>query len=161
MAPGQPAVLQIHNMADTWRRRLFTTGAVILVLLGLVHSLSLIKPPVPANDTERQLLELMTSYKFNLMGSVRSLADLERGFSISFMLSVLGLGVLDLLLARERPAQLRRLALINTIWLGAMTVNSLRYFFLAPTAFLVAALLLFALAWLNPPADAAGAGSSG
>jgi hypothetical protein len=65
---GQPGVLQVHNMTDTWGRRLFTTGAVILVLLGLVDSPSLIKPPVLANDTERQLLELMTSYKFNLMG---------------------------------------------------------------------------------------------
>jgi hypothetical protein len=59
-------------MTDTWGRRLFTTGAVILVLLGLVHSLSLVKPPVPANDTERQLLELMISYKFNLKGLFRA-----------------------------------------------------------------------------------------
>jgi hypothetical protein len=62
------------------------------------------------------------------------MADLERGFGISFMLSVLGLGVLDLLPAREWPALLRQLALINTISQRVMTVNSRRYFFLAPAA---------------------------
>jgi len=140
-------------MADNWGRRLFQTGAVVLVLLGLVHSLSLFEKPVPANDTEKQLLDLMANYKFNLMGSARSMADLMRGFSASFMLAALGVGVLDLLLSRERAELLKRVALINTIWLAAMTAVSLHYFFAAPTSFLVAALLIFALAWLKLPAQ--------
>jgi hypothetical protein len=141
-------------MTDKWGRRLFTTGAVVLVLLGLVHSLSLFEKPVPANDTERQLLDLMSNYKFNLMGSMRSAEDFDRGFSISFVVGMLGLGVLDLALARERTGLLKRVALINTIWLGAMTAVSLRYFFVAPTSFLATALLIFALAWLKLPASA-------
>jgi len=141
-------------MTDKWGRRLFTTGAMVLVLLGLVHSLSLFEKPVPANDTERQLLDLMSNYKFNLMGSMRSAEDFDRGFSISFVVGMLGLGVLDLALARERTGLLKRVALINTIWLGAMTAVSLRYFFIAPTSFLVTALLIFALAWLKLPASA-------
>jgi hypothetical protein len=88
-------------MTDKWGRCLFKTGAVVLLVLGLVHSLSLFEAPVPANDTERQLLDLMTHYKFILLGSVRSTADLMRGFSTSFTLAVLGLGVLDLLLSRS------------------------------------------------------------
>jgi hypothetical protein len=141
-------------MTDKWGRRLFTTGAVVLVLLGLVHSLSLFAKPVPANETERQLLDLMSSYRFNLMGSMRSADDLDRGFSISFIVGMLGLGVLDLVLARERAELLKRLALINTIWLAAMSAVSLRYFFAAPTSFLVAALLIFALSWMKLPASA-------
>ncbi|HEV3305062.1 MAG TPA: hypothetical protein VGZ91_01370 [Candidatus Sulfotelmatobacter sp.] len=141
-------------MTDKWGRRLFTTGAMVLVLLGLLHSLSLFEKPVPANDTERQLLDLMSNYKFNLMGSMRSAEDFDRGFSISFVVGMLGLGVLDLALARERTGLLKRVALINTIWLGAMTTVSLRYFFIAPTSFLVTALLIFALAWLKLPASA-------
>jgi hypothetical protein len=141
-------------MTDKWGRRLFTTGAMVLVLLGLVHSLSLFEKPVPANDTERQLLDLMSNYKFNLMGSMRSAEDFDRGFSISFVVGMLGLGVLDLALARERTGLLKRVALINTIWLGAMTAVSLRYFFVAPTSFLATALLIFALAWLKLPASA-------
>ena len=140
-------------MPDKWGRRLFKTGAVLLVLLGLVHSLSLFQKLAPANDTERQLLDLMSNYRFNLMGSVRSMADLLRGFSVSFMLSALGFGVLDLALARERAGLLKYVALVNTIWLVAMTANSLRYFFAAPTSFLVVALVIFALAWLKLPAS--------
>ncbi len=140
-------------MPDKWGRRLFKTGAVLLVLLGLVHSLSLFQKLAPANDTERQLLDLMSNYRFNLMGSVRSMADLLRGFSVSFMLSALGFGVLDLALARERAGLLKYVALVNTIWLVAMTANSLRYFFAAPTSFLVVAPVIFALAWLKLPAS--------
>ena len=138
-------------MSDKWGRRLFKLGAVTLILLGLVHSLSLLKAPVPANDTEKQLLDLMANYKFNLMGSIRNMTDLQQGFSIAFTLAALGLGALDLLLSRERTGLLKRVALINTIWLAAMTANSLRYFFAAPTSFLVASLLIFTLAWLKLP----------
>ena len=140
-------------MTDKWGRRLFKTGAVELVLLGLVHSLSLFQKPVPANETEKQLLGLMADYKFMLMGSERSMANLVQGFSISFMLAALGLGVLDLLLARERAGLLKRVALISAIWLAVMTGVSLRYFFAAPTSFLMAGLLIFALAWLKLPAE--------
>jgi hypothetical protein len=85
-------------MADKWGRRLFKAGAVALVLLGLVHSLSLFGKPLPANDTEKQLMDLMANYKFDLIGSARSMGDLMRGFSVAFTVSALGLGGLDLLL---------------------------------------------------------------
>jgi hypothetical protein len=62
---------------------------------------------VPANDTERQLFDLATGYKFNLMGSMRSMDNMLRGFSISFMVGMLGLGVIDLVLARERSGLLK------------------------------------------------------
>jgi hypothetical protein len=135
-------------------RRVFTAGAILLVILGLVHSLSLIKAPVPSNDTERQLLDLMSNYKFDLMGSERSMDNMLRGFSISFMLAALVLGLLDLVLRRERTQLLKRIALVNVLWLLAMTGVSLRYFFAAPTSFLVAALLVFLLAWLTLPSAA-------
>jgi hypothetical protein len=142
-------------MNDKWGRRLFKIGAVWLLIIGAVHSLSLVKQQVPANDTERQILELMTSYKFNLMGSLRSMSELMRGFSVAFMLAPLGFGVLDVVLSRERAGLLKRVALVQVIWLAAMTVVSLRYFFVLPLSFLVSALLIFALAWLKLPADAA------
>jgi len=135
-------------------RRVFTAGAILLIILGLVHSLSLIQAPVPSNDTERQLLDLMSNYKFDLMGSERSMDNMFRGFSISFMLAALVLGLLDLVLRRERTQLLKRIALVNVLWLAAMTGVSLRYFFAAPTSFLVAALLVFLLAWLTLPSAA-------
>jgi hypothetical protein len=142
-------------MPDKWGRRLFKAGAVGLVLLGLVHSLSLFEKPVPANDTEKQLLNLMANYHFNLMSSSRTMDDLLRGFSIAFMLSVIVLGAINLLLSRENTGLLKHMALINTTWLAAMTAVSLRYFFAVPTWFLSLMLLLFALAWLKLPSEPA------
>lgn len=123
----------------------------MLLVMGAVHSLSLFQPMVAANDNERQLLDLMSNYKFDLMGSMRTMAGLLRGFSISFMLSVLGLGVLDLVLARERTGLLKRVALVNAILLAAMTANSLYYFFVVPTSFFVVALVIFVAAWIKLP----------
>ena len=133
---------------------MFKAGALWLLILGAVHSTSLFIKQVPANDTERQILDLMTSYRFNLMGSLRSMSDLMRGFSVAFMLAPLAFGVLDLMLARERAGLLKRAALVQVIWLAAMIVVALRYFFALPLSFLVVALLIFALARLKLPADA-------
>ena len=138
---------------DRWGRRLFKTGGWVLVVLGLVHSLSLIQKLAPTNDTERQLLDLMSNYRFVLMGSLRSMSDLLTGFSASFTLAALCVGVLSLSLSRERAGLLKRVALINSIWLALLTALSLYYFFAAPTSFLVAAWLAFVLAWLKLPAE--------
>src|SRR5215813_2278346 len=141
-------------MNDKWGRRLFTTGAVVMVLLGLIHSLSLIRDLVPANDTERQLFQLMDTYRFNLMGSMRSMTDLFRGFSMAFSVASIGLGVLDFSLRRERAALLKRVAMINVLWLAALVAIALKYFFAAPLAFQLVALAIFAAAWIRLPSNA-------
>jgi|SRR5271168_4064164 len=142
-------------MTDKWGRRLFKTGAVWLVVMGLVHSLSLIRDLAPSNDTERQLVDLMTNYHFNLMGSLRTMGELNRGFSIAFMLAALGFGVLSLTLARERAGLLKSVALVNVVWLAAMLATSLRYFFAVPTSFLALGLAIFVAAWMKLPGEAA------
>lgn len=141
-------------MNDKWGRRLFVAGAVVLLLLGVAHSLSLLEKPAAANDTEKKLLALMSNYKFNLMGSSRSMNDLLDGFSISFMAGAIAVGVMDLSLRREAARVLKRAALVNVIWLAAVTTVSLKYFFAAPTAFLVTALAIFAVAWVKIPGTA-------
>ncbi len=142
----------MNNGTEKWGRRFFKTGAVVLVVTGLVHSLSFFVKQTPANDTETQLLGLMANYKFNRVGSIRTMDELMRGFSIAFMLAALVTGTVGLALSGERVAMLRKIALIYTIWLVAMTAVSLRYFFVIPISFLATALLLFALAWLKLPA---------
>jgi len=149
--PEAPAKPSAQSPNERRGRRLFVAGAVFLIVIGLVHSLSLIKAPVPSNDTERRLLDLMSNYKFDLLGSMRSMESLMTGFSISFMLAALGFGAMDLALRRERPQLLKRIALLNTLWLVLMTAISLRYFFAVPTSFLSAALLIFLLATLTLP----------
>ena len=129
--------------ARSWGRRLFTAGGVWLLVLGAVHALSLVKPLAPQNDTERQLIALMTGYKFNLLGSMRSMDNLLTGFSVSFMLAALILGALALMLRRQAAPLLKRVAFLYSIWLVAMVGVSLHYFFLIPLAFLIVGLLLF------------------
>lgn len=158
--PDASATPKVQSPNERRGRRLFIAGAILLVVMGLVHSLSLIKAPAPSNDTERQLLDLMSNYKFNLLGSMRSMQNLVTGFSISFMLAAIGFGAVDLSLRRERAELLKRLALANTLWLAVMTAVSLRYFFAAPTSFLAAALLIFLLATLTLPATETGARSA-
>jgi hypothetical protein len=102
-------------MADKWGKGLFTAGAIVLILLGMAHSLSLFHELTPANDTERQLLTLMTNYRLNLAESMRSMDNLLRGFSICFLVSAIGLGTLDLVLSRERTVLVRRVALVNAL----------------------------------------------
>jgi len=140
-------------MNDKWGRRLFKAGAIALLIIGAVHSISFFQKLLPANDTEKQLLDLMSSYKFNLAGSLRSMDNLLTGFSICFMLAALALGAFDLLLSGERASLLKRATLMNILWLAAMTAVSLRFFFIVPTSFLVATLLIFVLAWWNLPAE--------
>ena len=78
--------------------------------------------------------------------------DLMRGFSMAFMFAALGFGIFDLVLRNERTELLKRVALVNILWLGAMMILSLRYFFAVPTSFLATTLILFALAWFKLPA---------
>jgi len=87
------------------------------------------------------------------MGSMRTMDNFLRGFSISFTLGVLCLAALDLALCRERAGLLKRVALINAVWLAAMIAVSLRYFFIFPTSFLATALVIFAAAWLKLPSE--------
>jgi hypothetical protein len=141
-------------MNDAWGRRFFIAGAVLLLLIGVVHSTSFFETPKPANDTEKQLLTLMSAYHFNLAGSSRSMNDLLRGFSMSFMLAALCFGGLDLVVRGERTGLLKHVALVNSLWLAAMIVVSLRYFFIVPTSFLGVTLLAFILAWIKLPAQA-------
>jgi len=139
-------------MPDKLGRRLFQIGGAFLLLLAAVHALSLFVPLAPANETETQLVNLMTNYKFNLMGSMRSMMDLFRGFSITFSLQAAIVGAIALSVSKERPALLKRLALLITLWLVALLAVSLTHFFPFPTAFFSVAFLLFASAYLKLPA---------
>ncbi len=64
------------------------------------------------------------------------------------------MGALDLVLARERSGLLKRVALINTIWLAVHDGCGAALFLCCATSFLAAALLIFAAGL----AEAAGIG---
>lgn len=117
--------------------------------LALVHLIGHFQQPVPLNDTERNLFHLMSSYRRDLMGSMRTTTELLNGFSLTFSILPAGVAMLNLMLAgrfRGDADMLRSAARINVAMWGGMLVNSLVYWFAAPTVFLAGATLLFALA---------------
>ena len=81
---------------------LFTIGCWMAVATGVFHLVGqLIGPLAPANDTERTLTELATTYKFALPGGQRSLMQLMNGFSLSFALFFALLGGAGLIVAKR------------------------------------------------------------
>lgn len=141
------------TVTDTWGRRLFTAGGAWLLLTAAVHSLSFLNKQTAANETERQLLDLMANYKFNVLGSLRSMNNFMIGFSISFMLAALVLGVLALVLRGQPSSLLKRAALVYVLWLAVMSAVSLHFFFIIPSTFLIVGLFVFALAWFKLPSQ--------
>lgn len=76
----------------------FRAGSWALLITGLLHSLSLINKPVPTNDTERQLLDLMMNY--TLAGVNRTMYDLFFFFSLCLTMFSLFTAGMNLLFAK-------------------------------------------------------------
>ncbi len=128
--------------------KLFRAGAYVLILLGLVHALSLFADQTPANTTEAELFRLMKTYASDVMGSSRTTWQFFYGFSMSYSVFCLATGGLSLAVSRSVDWHvLRRLAFFNAVWTTTMTLISIVYFFIAPTAFWATADVLFLLAW--------------
>lgn len=82
-------------------------AVVLLLLTALIHSLSFFFQPAAQNETERQLLELMTSYKQDFgAGFKRSTKDLVTALSACFSLVCL-LGGLTLGFLLRKQAEVR------------------------------------------------------
>ena len=76
----------------------FKAASWALFVTGLLHSLSLIQKPVGENETERQLIDLMTTYK--LGGVNRTFYELYFFFSLSMTMFTLFVAGLNLLFAK-------------------------------------------------------------
>lgn len=131
-------------------KRLFTAGCVVLIATGLVHLLGHYAMMTNAGEgeTERQLLALMRDYRRDLgLGFVRSTFDILAGFSLSFSVLPIGLGLLGLVVRRNAdraPGLLRQSAIVYAGIFGIMTGVAIRYWFPAPLVFLAAAFACFA-----------------
>jgi hypothetical protein len=85
-------------MSKTQKTWLIIT-AVFQLLTCVLHSLSLIATPTPQNDTEKQLLTLMFTYKMEMGSGFRpSMFNILTSFSACFSLLLLLGGWLSILL---------------------------------------------------------------
>jgi len=130
------------------RARFFIAACVVLALMGIAHLAGSLQQPPPRDETERQLLDLMTSYRMDLVGTPRSMMEIFKGFSHFFEVAALGMALTGLMLASGsvRDARvLRRVSIAYVVTLGFGLVISLTHWFIVPTAFIGAAMVLFAV----------------
>lgn len=138
-------------------RKLFTAGCVVLILLGLVHLLGHYHLTTTAGDDEkdRQLLAAMKSDARDVgLGMRRTTFDFFAGFSLTFSVMSLGMGLAGWVVRRHAgavPGLLREAAIVYAGTLGALAGVTLRYFFPPPLAFVATAFLLFAASLATAP----------
>jgi hypothetical protein len=131
-------------------KTIFKTGSWALILTAAIHSLSLINEHPAANDTERQLLDLMNNYKMDLgAGFQRSMDNLMTFFSLSMSVFTLAIGILNLLLTRffDNRALAGKLIGFNALLWTFYLIPLYLLTFLPPLVCYAVAALLFLTAW--------------
>jgi len=127
---------------------LFRIGCYVLIATCFIHLVGLFQEFTPANETERQLIDLMTNYKVVFGSFSFTMGSLQEGFSLCFSLLFLWAGGLSLVLSYQLAGQQRILfnvGIINTVALVMGTTISIIYFFPPPTICFAIALAFFAL----------------
>jgi len=136
--------------------------AAALQLLGTIgHTLATASTAPMRGAGEQAVFDAMRSFRFVLMGSVRSHWDLYRGYQLSTTVNFLMLVALLWLLgslSRSEPRQSRPLVLVILIAQAATVVLSWTFFFAAPG--IVGSLIVLSLAMASLGLyGAAGSGS--
>lgn len=129
------------------------TGACLVTFAA--HTLGQLQGPQPArNDTERELLRLMSTHTLGLPGAPdRTMLQLLDGFSWVFSLYFLTIGATAIALRRLRAddaSLLRGFAGVQAASLALCLVISLGCFFVIPTVCIAVAAAGFAAAALWP-----------
>lgn len=118
------------------RYTFWLTAAVIFQFLNSIfHTLSLFITLEPKNDSERQLIDLLNNYKFDLgAGFHPTFANMFLALSscFSFVCLLGGLTLGYLLLKHAEPRIMRGIIAINTIVFGMIFVVMCVFTFLVP-----------------------------
>jgi hypothetical protein len=89
-------------------------------ITGFLHSLSFLNNPEVANESERQMLDLMQNYKMDLgVGFQPTMNDIMNAFSISFALFLFFSGTVNLYLLKNK--------LSSNILKGVIGINLVAY----------------------------------
>lgn len=136
----------------------FRIGASLQIVTAGLHLIGHFSARDPANETEAQLLELMMSYRLDVGGVERTMMDLFQGFSLTFAVLLVYVGLLNLILLghlRAGAKAFRWAALINLALTGVLVVVSALTFPLPPTVlFALSGLAFLAALALGRPATA-------
>ncbi len=111
------------------------TAATLQILTAMLHSLSFINKPQGTNDTEKQMITLMTTNKMDMgAGFTPTMYDIITSMSIGFALMLVLGGVINWFLLRKNagPEILRGIIVINCIVFGISFIANIFLTFLPP-----------------------------
>ena len=131
-------------------------AVVFLFLTGLIHSISLFVSPAPANETERQLLDLMMNYKQDLgAGFHKSMWNLFTALSSCFTFLYLlgGLNITYLLKKKVRLGILKGIVRIHLLVFGVCFVVMAIFTFLPPIVLTGLLVLFLAIGLFTIPSE--------
>jgi hypothetical protein len=129
-------------------------AVVFLLLSGLIHSITLFISPVPANETERQLLNLMMNYKQDMgFGFHKSMWSLFTTLSSCFtFVCLLGGLTIAYLLKKHAPASiLKGVVGIHLLIFTACLVMIVIFAFLPPIVLAGLIVLFLAIGLITIP----------
>lgn len=115
----------------TWLK----TAAIFQLITAAMHTATLFVNQPPKNDTEKQLFELMNSYKFDFgAGFHRTMNELTLALSSSLSLLCLfaSLTLLFLMKKRVDTAIMKGIVNLNLIVFGTFFIITLSFTFLVP-----------------------------
>ncbi|MGH7598197.1 MAG: LIC_13387 family protein [bacterium] len=124
----------------------YKLGSYVLLLFGAVHTVAFFTDPAKllTDEESKKVWQLIDTHQFNIEGMVFTIRSLMLGFNWYLEVFTLGLGVLNLLIARqlaEQVSSLRLMAVANVVIVGLLVVVTAIYFHLPP-------LVLFGFSWL-------------
>lgn len=110
------------------------TSAILQFLTAALHSTSFICPPVGQNDSEKQMIELMSVPMDMGNGFHPSMHDIVTSLSIIFVLFLVMSGVINLYLLKRKEdlSLIKNITLINIIFFGLCFIDYVFLTFLPP-----------------------------
>jgi hypothetical protein len=115
--------------------RLFRAAAILQILIAVGHVTGHFAMPRPANETERQLIAMMSSYEKAVAGGKMSILETYDGLNLCYALFFLLVGALNLTLHKNSETLIRPASLFNAMAMGAGAIISLIYFFWIPVLY--------------------------
>jgi len=134
------------------------TAVVFMLLTGVVHSIGLFINPVPQNEVERQLIDLMNTYKNDFgAGFHPTMGNLFMALSSCFSLLCLLGGLTNAYLLKKKvdAAVMKGFVVINLLVFGICFVMMLVFTFLPPVVLTGLIVVFLILAFLTIQRSAA------
>ncbi len=110
------------------------TAALLQLLTGAIHALSFLRTPDPKNDTERQMMDLMSTYRIDMAPFHPTMQHILEALSscFSFLYILGGLTILFLSGKGLSPETWKGLTGIHVLIFGASFLVMLLLTFLPP-----------------------------